>query len=59
MDESIKIVKKNGDGKSSIAILRDMGQNYRTIKRFFNNSQSGIKKRRKKANSKVNQLRNL
>ena len=48
MDESIKIVKMNGDGKSSIAILRDMGQNYRTIKRLFNNSQSGIKKRRKK-----------
>ena len=41
----------NGDGKSSIAIFRDMGQNYRTIK-------SGRKKRRKKANSKVKQLRN-
>ena len=39
----------NGDGKSSIAFLRDMGRNYRTIKRFFNNSQSGRKKRRKKS----------
>ena len=25
--KSIKIVKMNGDGKSPIAILRDMGQN--------------------------------
>ena len=48
LHENIEIVKTNGDGKSSIAIPRDLGRNHRTIKRFFNDNQSGRKKRRKK-----------
>ena len=48
----------NDNDKSSIAILRDLGRNHRKIKKFFDNSQSGRKKRRNKANSKVKQSRN-
>ena len=39
LHENIKIVKTNGDGKSSIAIPRDLGRNHRTIKRFFDDNQ--------------------
>ena len=49
LDENIKIVKMNDNDKSSIAILRDLGRNHRKIKKFFDNSQSGRKKRRKKS----------
>ena len=39
----------NDNDKSSIAILRDLGRNHRKIKKFFDNSQDGRKKRRKKS----------
>ena len=39
----------NDNDKSSIAIPRDLSRNHRKIKKFFNNSQSGRKKRRKKS----------
>ena len=43
----------HGNGESSFAIPRDFGHNHRTIKRFIDNSQSGRKKKREKAISKL------